>query len=91
MECVDDAPDGAEESDKGGSVGDGGEPGHVGLHGGKGFGRCGLRGALQCHRVARRSPASTLALVLVVDLVEYGDQGAGLKIANYGRDLGEAP
>ena len=90
VEGVHDAHDGAEEADEGGAVGDGGEPGHARFHRGEGFRGGGLRGALQRDGVARHAAAAALALVLVVDLGEDGDQRAGLELLGHGGDLGEA-
>ena len=90
VEGVDDAHDGAEEADEGGTVGDGGEPGHARFHGGEGFGGGGLRGAFERDGVARHAAAAALALVLVVDFVEDGDQRAGLELLGDGGDLGQA-
>ena len=59
---------------KGAHCGGGGEPGHAAFHDGEGFGGGGLGGALEGLRVGRRAAAAGLALVLVVDLVEDGDQ-----------------
>jgi len=90
VEGVDDAHDGAEEADEGGDGGDGGEPGHVALHAGEGFGGCGLRGALEGDGIAGEAASAVLALVLVVDLVEDGDQRAGLELVGDGGDFAEA-
>jgi hypothetical protein len=90
VEGVDDTHDGAEQADEGGSVGDGGEPGHARFHGGEGFGGSDLGGAFEGDGVARHATASGLALVLVVDLGEDGDEGAGLELLGDGSDFGEA-
>ena len=90
VEGVDDAHDRAEEADEGSDGGDGREPGHVALHGGEGFAGCGLRGALESDGVAREAAASVLSLVLIVDLVEDGDEGAGLELIGDGGDLAQA-
>ena len=71
-------------------LGDGGEPGHAAFHGGEGFRGGGLRGALEALGIARHAAAAGLALVLVVDLGEDGDQRAGLELVGDGGDLGEA-
>ncbi len=89
VEGVDDAHDGAEETDEGSDGGDGGEPGHAALHGGEGFAGGGLRGALEGDGIAREAASAVLALVLVVDLVEDGDEGAGLELVGDGGDLAE--
>jgi hypothetical protein len=90
VEGVDDAHDGAEEADEGADLGDGGEPGHAAFHEGEGFGGGGLGGALEALGVGRCAAAAGLALVLVVDLVEDVDQGAGLELLGDGGDFGEA-
>ncbi len=90
VEGVDDAHDGAEESDEGSDGGDGGEPGHVALHGGEGFAGGDLAGALEGEGVAGHAAAAGLAVVLVVDLEEDGDERAGLELLGDGGDLGEA-
>ncbi len=90
VEGVDDAHDGAEEADEGTDLSDGREPGHAALHEGEGFTGCGLGGALEGLRVGRCAAASGLALVLVVDFVEDGDEGAGLELLGHGGNFGEA-
>ena len=90
VEGVDDAHDGAEEADEGGSIGDGGEPGHARFHGGEGLRGGGGGGAFERDRIAGHAAAAGLALVLVVDLGEDGDQRAGLELLGDGGDLGEA-
>ena len=59
------------------------------LHGGEGFAGGGLGGALEGHGVARQAAAAGLALVLVVDLVEDGDERAGLELVGDGGDFAE--
>jgi len=90
VEGVDDAHDGAEEADKGSDGGDGGEPGHAALHGGEGFGGGGLRCALEAYGITGEAAAAVLALVLVVDLVEDGDEWAGLELLGDRGDFAEA-
>ena len=89
VEGVDDAHDGAEEADEERDGGDGGEPGHAALHRGEGFAGCGLGGALECDGIARKTAAAVLALVLVVDLGEDGDQRAGLELIGDCGDLAQ--
>ncbi len=89
VEGVDDAHDGAEETDEGSDRGDGGEPGHAALHRGEGFARGGLRGAFEGDGIAGKAASAVLALVLVVDLAEDGDQRAGLELIGDGGDLAE--
>ena len=90
VEGVDDAHDGAEEADEGRDGGDGGEPGHAALHGGEGFAGGGLGGAFERDGIAREAASAVLALVLVVDLAEDGDQGAGFELLGDGGDFAEA-
>ncbi len=90
VEGVDDAHDGAEEADERRDGGDGGEPGHAALHCGEGFARGGLRGAFERDGIARQAAAAVLPLVLIMDLVEDGDQRAGLELLGDGRDFAEA-
>ena len=90
VEGVDDAHDGAEEADEGRDGGDGGEPGHAALHGGEGLAGGGLAARSRAYGVAGQAAAAALALVLVVDLVEDGDEGAGLELLGDGGDFGEA-
>ena len=89
MEGVDDAHDGAEESDEGGDGGDGGEPGHALFHRGEGFGGGGLGGAFHCGGVAGEAAAAGLAVVLVVDFGEDGDERAGFELVHDGGDFAE--
>ena len=49
----------------------------------------GLGGAFERDGVARQAAAAGLALVLVVDLVEDGDERAGLELVGDGGDLAE--
>ena len=90
VEGVDDTHDGAEEADEGSDGGDGGEPGHVALHAGEGFGGGGLGGAFEGDGIAGEAASAVLALVLVVDLAEDGDEGAGLELLGDGGDFAEA-
>ena len=69
---------------------DGGEPGHARLHEGEGFAGGGLCGALEGLGVGGRAASAGLALVLVVDFVEDGDQRAGAELVGDGGDFGEA-
>ena len=89
VEGVDDAHDGAEEADERCDGGDGGEPGHAALHRGEGFARGGLGGAFERDGIARHAASAVLALVLVVDLAEDGDQRAGLELLGDGGDFAE--
>ena len=75
---------------KGASLGDGGEPGHALFHGGEGFGGGGEGGALEGDGIAGHAASAGLALVLVVDLGEDVDEGAGAELVGEGGDLGEA-
>jgi hypothetical protein len=90
VEGVDDAHDGAEEADEGSALGGGGEPGHAALHDGERLGGGGLGGAFEGLGVGRLAAAAGLALVLVVDLVEDGNERRGLELVGDGGDLGEA-
>ena len=90
MEGVDDTHDGAEEADEGTYLGDGGEPGHAAFHRAEGFAGGGLCGALEALRIWRDAAAAALALVLIVDFVEDGDEGAGFELVCDGGDFGEA-
>ena len=60
------------------------------LHRGEGFRGGGLGGALERDGVAGHAAAAGLALVLIVDLGEDGDERAGLELLGDGGDLGEA-
>jgi hypothetical protein len=90
VEGVDDAHDGAEETDEGADLRDGGEPGHAGFHEREGFAGGGHGGALEGLRVGRSSAAAALALVLVVNFVEDGDERSGLELVGDGSDFAEA-
>jgi hypothetical protein len=90
VEGVDDAHDGAEEADEGADLRDGGEPGHAAFHEGEGFGGGCLRSALEALGVGWCAAAAGLALILVVDLVEDIDEGAGFELLGDGGDFGEA-
>ena len=90
VEGVNDAPDGAEEADEGRGVGDGGKPGDAGLHEGEGFARGGGGGAFEPDGIAGEAAAVGLAVVLVVDFGEDGDQRRGAELLGGGGDFGQA-
>ncbi len=87
MECIHDAHDGAEETDKRRNGPDGSQPGQALFHEGESFARCGLGRAFKRGDIARRPVSSGLAAVCLVDLVKYVDQRTGLVLLGDGADL----
>jgi len=90
VEGVDDAHDGPEEADKGSGLRNGGEPRHARFHMREGLAGGGLRSALEGLGVGWSAASAGLALVLVVDFVENGNQRAGAELVGYGSDFREA-